>query len=122
MLETVRPNVFSNSPQLEAIMPFPTPEITPGPKVLATDSRSSNTTTFEERGFWTRSDGISLTSGNQNVLHDVQRYLKGKRPNCLWLANAREGEKKRVNTKGFGPCEEKKNEIAAFGGRCSGRI
>lgn len=29
ILDTVRPNVFKRRPQLEAIMPFPTPEITP---------------------------------------------------------------------------------------------
>lgn len=29
ILETVRPKVFIKRPQLEAIMPFPTPEITP---------------------------------------------------------------------------------------------
>jgi len=29
ILDTVRPKVFNKRPQLEAIMPFPTPEITP---------------------------------------------------------------------------------------------
>lgn len=37
MLDTVRPNVFNKRPQLEAIMPFPTPEITP-----ATTSQTQN--------------------------------------------------------------------------------
>ena len=36
ILETAKPAVFSSKPQLEAIMPFPTPEMTPEEKRLLT--------------------------------------------------------------------------------------
>lgn len=57
MLLTVRPVVFRRRPLLEAIMPLPTPEMTPNfAHLLALQSPMIDTT-------------ARLTSRNQNVLH-----------------------------------------------------
>ena len=66
ILETVRPKVFIKRPQLEAIMPFPTPEITPEPQAYQSDEF------FEDRGRRGQERGRKHTSGNKNVLHFVE--------------------------------------------------
>lgn len=65
ILETVRPKVFIKRPQLEAIMPFPTPEITPEHQAYQSDE------IFEGRGT-SRRGKEKHTSGNKNVLHFVE--------------------------------------------------
>lgn len=39
MLETAKPAVFKSKPQLLAMIPFPTPEMTPAKSAMATRKR-----------------------------------------------------------------------------------
>jgi len=67
ILDTVRPKVFNKRPQLEAIMPFPTPEITPEQRsvlVLDTDNSQCKARKKEEK-----KKKKKLTSRNKNIFH-----------------------------------------------------
>ena len=108
ILETVRPKVFIKRPQLEAIMPFPTPEITPEHQAYQSDE------IFEGRGTSRTGEGKKNTPPETRMYFILSRYRTGQRSASNvppWLTIARGGREKKKKKEGPEEFRERKKVV-----------